>query len=307
LSQDISPPSLGELDEEAGSEQIEDIDESPPRRVSSTQALRALSRSPLVDDGTHWTTVSAPPDGSASVASNGFSSSGGSSSEDLEIDPGLRTRLGESPAATKGNSEEESQTPSDDEMLDMPPLRRQSASPKSMLSPITSPSKLDAKDYEFIEDDHEDVFHFDENLDPKSPPALPEEEEEDEPPTESPTSPTTKPVELSSYSMSPVREVIRPSPPRKTSSTAMGVVGSYKGRPFSMPIVTPEIHAQAASLGALNSFVGSLNGRTGLDESDQQSFRASGVGSFSGTPRSMSERLMLDDIMEAEEAKRKGS
>jgi len=75
-----------------------------------------------------------------------------------------------------------------------------------------------------------------------------------------------------------------------------------------MSIVSDEIHAQAASLGAMNSFVGSVNGRSGLDESDVQSFRASGgVGSFSGTPRSMSERMMMDDLLEADEARQNES
>jgi hypothetical protein len=70
-----------------------------------------------------------------------------------------------------------------------------------------------------------------------------------------------------------------------------------------MAIVSDEIHAQAASLGAMNSFVGSVNGRSGVDESDEQSFRATGgVGSFSGTPKSMSERMMMEDLQEAEEA-----
>lgn len=65
-----------------------------------------------------------------------------------------------------------------------------------------------------------------------------------------------------------------------------------------MPVVSPDIHAQAASYGPVSSFVGSVNGRSGLDESNVQSFRAS-VGSFSGTPKSMSERMMLDDMMGA--------
>ena len=71
-----------------------------------------------------------------------------------------------------------------------------------------------------------------------------------------------------------------------------------------MPIVSDEVHAQAASLGAINSFVGSVDGRSGLDESDVRSFRASGgIGSFSGTPKSLSERMMMDEMLETEEAK----
>jgi hypothetical protein len=83
----------------------------------------------------------------------------------------------------------------------------------------------------------------------------------------------------------------------------MGVVGSYKGRVFSLPIVSPEVHAIAASMGDVHSFVGSVHGRTGLDESDDQAFRASFKNS--GTPRSLSERMRMEDIMEAEEQKRR--
>ncbi len=83
----------------------------------------------------------------------------------------------------------------------------------------------------------------------------------------------------------------------------MGVVGSYKGRVFSLPIVSPEVHAIAASMGDIHSFVGSVHGRTGLDESDDQAFRASFKNS--GTPRSLSERMRMEDIMEAEEHKRR--
>ena len=49
---------------------IEDIDdeEPAPRRISSSQALRMLSRGPIEDDGTQWEEVVAPEDGSPSVA-----------------------------------------------------------------------------------------------------------------------------------------------------------------------------------------------------------------------------------------------
>lgn len=49
---------------------IEDVDdeEEVPRRISSSQALRMLSRGPIEDDGTQWEEVVAPEDGSPSVA-----------------------------------------------------------------------------------------------------------------------------------------------------------------------------------------------------------------------------------------------
>jgi hypothetical protein len=329
----------------------EEEEESPPKRISSSQALRALSRSPLADDGTQWTTVRAPPDGSASVATNGFQ---GSDDEDeqLEIGKAKSTitkalnvahpsppREEAAPAITK--EEEQADTPSDDEMLDMPPLRRQSASPASILSPANPPdisgnksptastrspgrpvhslettgSTPPIRDSHYFAPDedefeHDDLFQFDDgdDIDPQqsSPDGKEEEEQESssESPTEvSPVSPLKEPTKLSEYSSSPARDIIRPK--SEATPAPKGVVGSYKGRPFSIPIVSPEIHAMAASLGDVHSFVGSVHGRTGVDESDEQSFRAS--LRTSGTPRSLSERMRMEDIMEAEEQKRRES
>jgi hypothetical protein len=363
------PTSLDTSDDEAGSEQIEDVDEGPPpKRISSSQALRALSRSPLVDDGTQWTTVSAPPDGSASVATtNGLSRD--PNVEDLQIGNGvsqLPLDEGSEPvnissersssshdaleADSGGDAEEEPATLSDDEMLDMAPLTRQGSSAMSMLSPINPPNIDDNKSptastrspgkpvhsletfgggdeanigagLSFTEDDHDDLFHFDETPEQRIPsigedpemkrfrPYSPEPEpEEDSDSTESPISPSPRnerpdlgqQVKISHYSSSPAHGIPKPTPRSSTLPTSQGVVGSYKGKPFSMDIVDPAIHAQAAGMGAITSFVGSVDGRSGFDESDIQSFRASGgIGSFSGTPKSMSERMMMDDILEA--------
>jgi hypothetical protein len=64
-----------------------------------------------------------------------------------------------------------------------------------------------------------------------------------------------------------------------------------------MPVVrNPEVHARAASLGNFNTFVGGLDGRSGMDEADLSSFRASFVRSgFTGTPRSFTERFMMEE------------
>lgn len=64
-----------------------------------------------------------------------------------------------------------------------------------------------------------------------------------------------------------------------------------------MPVVkNPEVLAQAASLGEFNTFVGSLDGRSGVDEGDLNSFRATlAQSAFSGTPRSLTERMMMED------------
>jgi len=349
LSTDIPDSSRSfreDSDEEAGSEQIEDIDEPAPKRISSSQALRALSRSPLVDDGTQWTTVSAPPDGSASIAISGGISQGSSNEDPLPISNGMsRFSIGDAygleevsvqgneygqnastgasraadPPANDNNSEESS----DDDMLDMPPLRsmrgqKSTQSPtyatpvENARSPTAStrpglpwigvegfgkPPHETEPDLRFTEEDQEQLFHFDENTDHHSPP----EPEQDESDTASPASPVAdkspvEPISLSSYSQSPARQIIKPSSGRNATPTPSNVVGSYKNHPFSMPIVSAEIHAKAEALGDISSFVGSVHGTSGLDESDVLSFRNSGV--FSGTPKSMSERMYMEDLKE---------
>jgi hypothetical protein len=358
LSDDIPPSAriIGDDSEDrAGSEEIEDIDEPPPKRISSSQALRALSRGPLEDDGTQWTTVSAGPDGEpfdAGISQNS------STEEDLRISPSKPQTTWDSqdrlyipeasapsdPTVHRSRLEtlderNGAETPSDDEMLDMPPLkpmRGQRSSSASILPSVEDPGLNDyefptaaekasstpwfslktfvndqnrggGEDLAFTEDDHDELFHFDENSNEQR---LPPEEHNDSEP-DSPISPEREKElpDLSKYSRSPAREIPTRIVPQFTS-VSKGVVGSYKGHPFSMPIVSDEIHAQAASLGAINSFVGSLDGRSGLDESDIQSFRESfkasgGAGSFNGAaPKSMTERMMMEDLLEGEEAKR---
>ena len=363
--EDIPAASFDSSEDEAELEQVEDIDEIPIKRISSSQALRALSRSPLEEDGTQWTTVSAPPDGSASIpaVSNNY---GEDLDEDLFVEAkkpsvhfetstepvaipekATQTNLATKAANQTGDNAHDADTVSDDEMLDMPPLKQMKKSPATMLSPIrpanrdtstapTSATRLSkpslnlndflsdqaekGEAFQFTEDEHEGFFPFDESNEPNNQRSPPEEEQADSD-SGSPLSPTASsgPLAISSFSKSPAREIPQPTTaapepehePESTPLPTKGVVGSYKGRPFSMPIVSDEMHAQAASLGAMNSFVGSVNGRSGLDESDVQSFHKSGgigsfsgQGSFSGTPRSLSERLMMDEVMEEAEKRR---
>ena len=356
LAEDSSPTALDTAsDEEAGSEQVEDVDDVPPKRISSSQALRALSRGPLEDDGTQWTTVSAPPDGSASIpAVSGVPQ--GDSEEDLSVDMTTttvrftastepiaipeKTTPESKPSKTSyesGDNANDSETPSDPEMLDMPSSESikaptsaamtlphtasqnmtknrsptAAASPPSkhffVLNDYTSEQQEVGEDFQFLEE--QEIFDFDENNGTNDQRNLREDENIDTD-SDSPVSPVTEraPMTMGAYSRSPAQDIPKTTVRKQSNAPSKGVVGSYKGRPFSMPIVSDEIHAQAASLGPVNSFVGSINGRSGLDESDVQSFRASGgVGSFSGTPRSMSERMAIEELMEAEEGRQDGT
>ncbi|QSZ30065.1 hypothetical protein DSL72_004583 [Monilinia vaccinii-corymbosi] len=345
----ILPPSFADdSDDEAGSEMVEDIDAPPPKRISASQALRALSRGPPEDDGTQWTTVVAPPDGSASVDTltsddptrNYFDSklvATISRDENIPSIP-MPTKILRVEAQAQAThidawTDDDTDALSENDMLDMPPLRQmrgRNKQPASILSPKknenqelaisplkmkpSKPLSLEALEptrkgdeklthLAFQDDEQEDLFSFDENPDRGSRP----QDEEDDSDIEAPTSPSIEEsLDNLELSKSPGRPIPNSFNNKKATTApapapAYGIVGSYKGRSFSMPVVNDEVHASAASLGAMNSFVGSVNGRSGLDASDVLSFRASGgVGSYSGTPRSMSERMMLDDLIEAE-------
>jgi hypothetical protein len=341
LAEDI-PPSfrvLGdESEDKAESEQIEDIDAPPPKRISSSQALRALSRGPLEDDGTQWTTVSSGPDGEPPSSEP----SQDSSSESLQMKPSKSHSTSEGhnrfdiveaspPSHTPDNGSrletmDDAEAPSDDEMLGMPPLKPMRGQRSAIiLPPIEIPERNDdqfptaaagtpTKESSEHEDggggedltfdgDGDELFHFDENTNEQR---RPEEEPEDSD-SDVPVSPQREEgvADLGGYSKSPACDIpTRIEPPPANAPKAS--VGSYRGHPFSMPIVSDEIHAQAASLGDVNSFVGSVNGRSGFDESDIQSYRESfrASGSFTGaTPKSMTERMMMEDLLEAERAR----
>lgn len=328
-----SPPGLGDVDDKGESEQIEDIEAPPKKKMSSTKALQALSRGPLEEDGTQWTTVSSGPDGEPANESGDNqmrTSTASLASKSGLLDIAVANATIKNSYSELGvDDKDDTETPSDDGTLDMPPLApiRSQRSTTGTPPPIkvttttrstnsTAPSgrrwlsldnleqrKEGEEDEMFLEDDSDPMFRFDESGHEERSP----EEVNEESDPESPESPEIEkePADLG-YSRSPALEIpTRLAPqPASVPTPLKGVVGSYKGRPFSMPIASDEIHAQAASLGVVNSFVGSLNGRSGLDESDVQSFRDSfkTSGSFTGTPKSLTERMMMEDLLEAEEA-----
>ncbi|KAI0481220.1 hypothetical protein GGR56DRAFT_310320 [Xylariaceae sp. FL0804] len=105
----------------------------------------------------------------------------------------------------------------------------------------------------------------------------------------------------SPYSSSPAMSMTRRPKEQPTSAessrTTAPSAGSYRGKPFNIGVVrNEELYKQASDMGNFSSFVGSVDGRSGVDESS--SYRPC-TDSFTGTPRSLSERLMLEDIAEA--------
>lgn len=337
--------------EEGGVEQIEDIaeEEPAPKRISSSQALRALSRSPLVDDGTEWTTVAAPPDGSASVETqNGFSRDSSDSSLLTAVPSNGSIR--NAPAPITAEHEDETASDGEDDMLDMPPLKRHGPSTHSMLSPtsafaLTMPKNMSAsslnshspspsKETENVppvtladadEDENDDLFDFEEatplqTSSSKTGKYIDDIDEEDEDLAENSSSLNTpKPSASLSASVEPISLSYSRSPATKTpalptKSLLSGSLSSYYERdgtkktlPFADPIVSPELHKSVLEMGDVHTFVGSIHGRSGVDESDEMDYMGSiGVGANGGVPGSMSERLMMDEYLEAREKVKNG-
>lgn len=225
----------------------------------------------------------------------------------------------------------------DDDALDMPSLSsmkgRKSLPEASILSPATphlheplnSPSttpqisdrrfkgiselgghdKLDVAHQDFTMDDLDDeVFNFEERRyngssidEPEHEEVEDEDQEEDSPSTKSPASSSGGAPILSQYSRSPAQPIMRqtPQPQQAPNAGSLGVIGSYRGHPFSMPIVNEEIHEKVAAMGDVTTFVGSV--RDGGTASYRGSYTPA---SFSGAPRSFTERMMMEDLKKNE-------
>jgi hypothetical protein len=103
-----------------------------------------------------------------------------------------------------------------------------------------------------------------------------------------------------SYSTSPGISIIKPSPASASlpSRHVNPAVGSYNGKPFTLPSVrNPEILEEAAKMGNVYTFVGSVDGRSGVDEST--AYKPDTASLFSGTPKSLSERLLMEEFGES--------
>ncbi|RYO84540.1 hypothetical protein DL766_004506 [Monosporascus sp. MC13-8B] len=120
--------------------------------------------------------------------------------------------------------------------------------------------------------------------------------EEDEP-EDLPVKPPAKPVKETSHPRSPGVPIAKRSTPTVTSPQGRvraGSVGSLRGKPLHMNSVRDEkILEQAAAMGDIQTFIGSVDGRTGIDETTSYQPEAT---KFVGTPRSFSERLMKEEL-----------
>ncbi|RKF62373.1 hypothetical protein OnM2_033043 [Erysiphe neolycopersici] len=305
---EISPSDF-DSDDNVESEMIEDLGDSEPEsevpnRISSSQALRLLSRQSLEDDGTIWTTVGSTSDDSSSLT-------------DLPLDD----RHGDLPQKTLSLNQITLRQPMsagnahlDEDLFyihpqDKPNLSRNHVSTVNM----TSDLMREQASYEHVED-YPEVFNFDE-LSLRSEQNQKFEQLEDSDNDDDDEFLTIKSskfksnsVHSSNESKSSALAIPKPSTTAPESSCLGGLEATSKqDHPFSMPIVKPEIHARAADLGEVNTFVGSMDGRTGLDESISINYRGC-IGSpqraivedlrTGRPPKSLTERMLLEELVE---------
>ncbi|TEA21483.1 hypothetical protein C8034_v007629 [Colletotrichum sidae] len=308
----------------------------PPKKVSSSQALRALSRAPL-DASTVWTVVNPDAQGSDAEKENGSMATSDSessllannnvaqsnlqskqASKSVVTDRG-RTRqpaMFSLPEGVNAAADDESDDNSSDDGFLAMAKPKSFANKKAILSPLsrsptrTAPtpnspspvkssshvnSKITSGQREVQDDEDEDMFHFEGLTAPPRPrprPAPIQEDEEEDDEVEA-----DEPVTQTLYSTSPAVSIPKPLEPQIPAHLISGSVGSFNGRPVIMPVVkSVDVYQQAASLGDVSTFIGGLDGRSGVDDGDLSSYRASvGQSLFSGTPRSLTERMMMEE------------
>ncbi|KAI2642874.1 hypothetical protein GGS21DRAFT_486700 [Xylaria nigripes] len=300
------------------------LGDSPPRpkKISSTEKLRALARS-STEDVSKWTVVGNLQDDdddeeeglimfrpkgksktpaaevAATILKNGIGSHSAqvpqSTDQSEDTDNGQTIDKNEAahnlfgPPLTFNN---EKRLFSHEAMADINPKEGQ---PRHMHS-----GKAKSSDYAIMPQSHEtsnfeeDMFGFDEEW--GSPPQAAEMapkyiqgeleiEEETTPfaddPAEGSSGGLSKPLGITI-----ARPAIPPpASPAPSFSKPLGASGSYKGKPFVIGVVRDEeLYKKAAEMGNIGMFVGSVDGRSGVDPSDNYH--------FGGSPKSVGKRLL---------------
>ena len=298
-----------------------------PKKVSSTLALQALSRSPL-DAGTTWTVVNADPeealnmtpakDAVAVLQTDGQEQPLALSRS--KVKPAITVRLDDAPVdnpridALLGSPIEEleeyhDEDDSDEEFLSMSTkFSRKTPSPvvpqlpfgqlpppaksQSMFQSLSRSAAAPAPEPESSEEDGDPLFDLDDEENRaqaagQTQKYLPDDEEEEE-------------------EVTPVSERLRDHQRNTTAQTPMSPsgallglsFGSYKGKQLSInPVGNLQLYDEIASMKDVHFVVGSTDGRSGIDPIDAASYRA-GLVRHVGTPRSFTERLALEEAVE---------
>ncbi|KAK4149800.1 hypothetical protein C8A00DRAFT_46658 [Chaetomidium leptoderma] len=309
-----------------------------PRKVSSTQALQALTRSPL-EEGTVWTQVDPDPDAEEPAKMNGEKQPASARDRPSKVDSQATIRANGAEGgywngqlgshmdgvAVDDDDDDEDENASDDEFLSMrpkgkspspaatTPFARPSQGPataSAASSSRTTPSEPNGTGK--VEDDQDPFFNFDDEGGPATSPSqkyLPDAESDDED-TPSPGQRTA--AREPSGEASAAQAV-----PFSPSAALFGhSIGSYMGKSMTInPIKDPKLYDEIASMKDVHLFVGSMKdapfdvgslsrGAAAAANGGLGSYTASSFarGATMGGPRSFTERLALEDEMERRRA-----
>ncbi|KAF3063725.1 hypothetical protein GL218_01394 [Daldinia childiae] len=302
-----------------------------PKKITSTDRLKALARS-STEDTSKWEVVGSleaidddeddelvmtglnggKANGAHQITANRLSSD---TTSDRINDARLPTQLGAPLPVVEEIGEDEAADETDDmdDVLMMPPLSsfknkkhfsqplETIPEPKPSIPDSQQPNKqrsskptVSSNPVEEPVLEEEDMFEFDNSHEVKPVTKYIDENEDEDDEDDADVTPIAEKPVL--YSTSPAIPVTKPAAPAPASPSPRHVAasaGSYRGKPFSIGVVRdPELHKKAAEMGDFYTFVGSVDGRSGVDESS--SYRPE-LTYFNGTPRSLSERLMKED------------
>jgi len=324
-----------------------------PKKVSSTQALRALTRSPL-EEGTVWRVVN--PDTEDTPRMNGLDqvappvmsspSSAATATAPTSSPAHARIQIPKSqkddivPASDELEKDDDKDGSEEEEFLSMrPKTSKKSPSPATRSPAAGSPrvtaadvssrvahepvnmppaarvlprsNILGGKDKTSDKDAEDAFFDFDGDetlLGASSQPRNTEkylsegQEDELEAERDNKSPPSLSAHATSLYTTLPTRTIpgsVDDKPVAPTSARFLqGSVGSYKGHTLRMSTIrNPKVQEDAAAMGDLTSLVGSVDDASRFDTA-LGSFRASLTNTFSLEPRSFSERMALEEVME---------
>ncbi|KAI0969411.1 hypothetical protein F4678DRAFT_173731 [Xylaria arbuscula] len=314
------------------SEETSMLGNSPPRpkKISSTERLKALARS-STEDTSKWTVVGnihdeedeedelvmftskkkPPPPTTALENGTSFDHIGSERSKDttaaihddqaVSEDAIVDDVLELTPLSSFKDKKRFSPPQKAQETI--PEVRPEETSEVQGILPSRTKlpsSTLSLESHRALNFEEEDMFDFDDDKSTlksevirTAPKYIQEEESEAEEETIPLESDSTENPPGSLYSTSPAIPIVRPASLSPTSKQISASAGSYKGKPFIIGVVRDEeVHKKAVELGDFSTFVGSVDGRSGVDPSDSYRRDSYCFNGFNGTPRSVGERLM---------------
>ncbi|KAK4232111.1 hypothetical protein QBC38DRAFT_353186 [Podospora fimiseda] len=295
-----------------------------PKKVSSTQALQALTRSPL-EAGSTWTVVNPDPE-EPPIKMNGVNG------EFNKVDSQITIRAADdvpgwvsqkkvvTPSVqlvrrTVDDDDDDDDDESEDDWLSMRPKKSSSIiSAKQSFGGLPSPatstaiSKVNGKKH--VPEDEDPLFDMEDEEGGSRPPLaskyLPEDDDDDDSgdaPIEFPRKQTKflpKAIRTATASDADrIKQQDKILSPMSPSSVLFGhTMGSYNGAAIqSNPINNHKLYDEIAGMKDVHFFVGSVDGRSGVEAADMGSYRAM-AKSFSTEPRSFTERLAMEEAME---------